>query len=170
MADLVSLWHIIAFKGPRGFMFGVYTVKTKCEMMWFSCKFSATIEPMEIPQFNIIITSIWCGVIVNLTITIKSHQIDGMMMLDDRISIGYIVAVNLHENHIISHFSFYSVYVCISRNLLISMNDHYVFYKKVNLKDILLGIVVCLRQLVSSSWNVPLFLLTPCSDWCMVLM
>ena len=36
---------------------------------------------------------------------IKSHQID-VIMLNDGISIGSIVAVNLHENHIISHFVF----------------------------------------------------------------
>ena len=33
---------------------------------------------------------------------IKSHQIDGIVMINDVISIGSIVAVNLHENHIIS--------------------------------------------------------------------
>ena len=39
-------------------------------------------------------------------ITIKSHQIDVIIMLDDGISIGAIVAVNLHDNHIISHLVF----------------------------------------------------------------
>ena len=41
--------------------------------------------------------------------TIKPHEIDEMIMLNDGISIGSIVAVNLHENQIISHFVFYSV-------------------------------------------------------------
>ena len=41
-------------------------------------------------------------------ITTKSHQIEVMIMLKDGISIGSIVAVNVHENHIISHSSFYS--------------------------------------------------------------
>ena len=36
-------------------------------------------------------------------ITIKSHQIDGIIMLNDGISMWASVAVILHDNHIISH-------------------------------------------------------------------
>ena len=62
--------------------------------MWLSSEFTATIAPMEIP-------AIWCGFIVIVQFTIKSHQIDVIIKLNDGISIGAIVAVNLHDNHII---------------------------------------------------------------------
>ena len=38
-----------------------------------------------------------------MLITIKPHHIDGIIVLNGGISIGSIVAVDLHENHIISH-------------------------------------------------------------------
>ena len=60
-------------------------------MMWFYC------------NCTIFFPSIWCGFIVIVQFTIKSHQIDVIIMLNDGISIGAIVAVNLHDNHIISH-------------------------------------------------------------------
>ena len=58
----------------------LYDTNIQCEMMWLSCKITATLAHMEIPSFNIIIPSIWCDFIIILTVTIKAHQIDGIIM------------------------------------------------------------------------------------------
>ena len=70
--------------------------------------------------------------------TIKSHQIDVVITLNDGISIGSIVPVNLHGNHIISHFSFYSAASCMTSDFtldkledIITCNIKSTYLKKV---------------------------------------
>ena len=52
--------------------------------------------------------------------TIESHRIDVIIMSNDGISIGAIVAVDLHDNHIISHFVFI-VYLDTVNNIRLIM-------------------------------------------------